>query len=111
MLGTKPSKKRSPKTDTLIQETTARFAGRSFPCPLCSTPRPIGVDRRGKPYITCLSPCGLQMFVRAPQGRDLLEQQLSAHTNPAEAPGETRVAASAAALIHRGSFRRTHAGR
>ena len=39
-----------------------------FPCPLCEGHVPVKTDRKGKPYVLCDHPCGVQMFVRRPEG-------------------------------------------
>ena len=39
-----------------------------FPCPVCQGLLPVRSDRKGKPYVICDHPCGLQMFVRRPEG-------------------------------------------
>lgn len=48
-----------------------------FPCPVCSVARPVRLTKKNKPYVTC-DPCGIQVFVRGPQGisefNRLLEQ-------------------------------------
>ena len=40
---------------------------RMFPCPVCSSPRPVKQTKKAKPYIVC-DPCGVQVFVRGPEG-------------------------------------------
>ena len=39
-----------------------------FPCPICRGLLPVRTDRKGKPYVHCDRPCGLQMFVRGKEG-------------------------------------------
>lgn len=38
-----------------------------FPCPVCTVTRPVKLTKKNKPYVTC-DPCGIQVFVRGPQG-------------------------------------------
>src|SRR5947209_864781 len=38
-----------------------------FPCPVCTGPREVLMTKKDKPYITC-DPCGVQVFVRGPDG-------------------------------------------
>lgn len=52
-----------------IEQNRERFGGKTFPCPCCRQAQAVKIDRRGKPYIGC-DPCGVQLFVRLPQGID-----------------------------------------
>jgi hypothetical protein len=45
--------------------------GKHFPCPLCSSPMPIRLTRKQKPYCHCLS-CMLQIFFRGKVAIDRL---------------------------------------
>lgn len=38
-----------------------------FPCPVCTSPREVLITKKDKPYLTC-DPCGVQVFVRGPDG-------------------------------------------
>ena len=40
-----------------------------FPCPLCAHPLEVRLTKKNKPYVIC-DPCGVQMFVRGPEGID-----------------------------------------
>jgi|SRR5690348_5135472 len=40
---------------------------RMFPCPVCTSPLEVKLTKKNKPYVTC-NPCGIQIFVRGPQG-------------------------------------------
>lgn len=46
---------------------------RRFPCPLCTTGLDVRQSKKGKPYVVC-DPCGVQVFVRLPQGIQRFEQ-------------------------------------
>jgi hypothetical protein len=43
------------------------FAGKTFPCCICSARLDIPLSKRGKPYCTCV-PCGIQIFFRGKTG-------------------------------------------
>ncbi len=47
-----------------------------FPCPLCSRPLEVRIDRTGKPYCVCNS-CGIQLFIRGKRGVERLRRFLS----------------------------------
>ena len=47
--------------------------GKDFPCPLCSSPMPIRITRKQKPYCHCLS-CMLQIFFRGKVAVERLEK-------------------------------------
>jgi transcription elongation factor Elf1 len=38
-----------------------------FPCPICTRALDVRLTKKNKPYVTC-DPCGVQMFIRGPQG-------------------------------------------
>lgn len=40
-----------------------------FPCPICTRALEVRLTKKNKPYVTC-DPCGVQMFVRGPDGID-----------------------------------------
>lgn len=40
-----------------------------FPCPICTKALDVRLTKKNKPYVTC-DPCGVQMFVRGPEGID-----------------------------------------
>lgn len=73
---------RKPETVQRIERNRERFEGETFKCPMCEQPRDIRVDKRGKPYIHCTS-CGLQMFVRMPDGVERFARLLA---KPNDAP-------------------------
>lgn len=52
---------------TLDQQSVNSFAGKSFPCCICSANLEIKLSKRGKPYCTCLQ-CGIQIFFRGKIG-------------------------------------------
>ena len=53
-----------------------------FPCPICRGLLPVRTDRKGKPYVHCDRPCGLQMFVRGREGIQRLSALLARPGNP-----------------------------
>jgi len=58
---------KSPKTLARIERNAKLFSQARFGCPACMQSRSVKIDRRGKPYISCL-PCGAQLFVRKDSG-------------------------------------------
>ena len=46
-----------------------------FPCPVCAQLREVKLTKKKKPYITC-DPCGIQLFVRGPEGIAALSRLL-----------------------------------
>jgi hypothetical protein len=49
------------------QSNGSPFAGKAFPCCVCSVNLDIRLSKRGKPYCTCI-PCGIQIFFRGKTG-------------------------------------------
>lgn len=58
---------KSPRTLARIERNSRLFSRARFRCPVCRESRGVKIDRRGKPYISCLS-CGAQLFVRKDEG-------------------------------------------
>lgn len=52
------------------------FKEKALPCPLCEQEREIKMSTKDKPYIVCDS-CGVQLFVRRPEGIRLLRKRVS----------------------------------
>jgi len=50
-----------------------------FPCPVCTQVREVRLTKKDKPYLHC-DPCGVQVFVRGPEGIEELRRLLQ-HTN------------------------------
>lgn len=59
-------------TSTLTRR--AEFEG-ELPCPVCSKPMQVRIAKTQKPYFMC-NPCGVQLFVRRPEGMDRLTERL-----------------------------------
>ena len=58
---------KSPKTLARIERNSRLFSRARFQCPACRESLGVKIDRRGKPYISCLA-CGAQLFVRKDEG-------------------------------------------
>jgi len=54
------------------------FAGRVFPCCICSANLDIRLSKRGKPYCTCVQ-CGIQIFFRGKSGIRRLTEILNSN--------------------------------
>jgi len=54
------------------------FAGRVFPCCICSANLDIRLSKRKKPYCTCIQ-CGIQIFFRGKSGIDRLAKILNSN--------------------------------
>ncbi|HKE06271.1 MAG TPA: hypothetical protein VKB48_00515 [Candidatus Acidoferrum sp.] len=52
-----------------------KLLGKCFPCPVCTSPMPIRLTRKQKPYCHCLS-CMLQIFFRGKVAIDRLGELL-----------------------------------
>jgi hypothetical protein len=54
------------------------FAGRAFPCCVCSTNLEISLSKKGKPYCICRQ-CGIQIFFRGKTGIRRLTEILNSN--------------------------------
>jgi hypothetical protein len=55
------------------------FAGKKFPCCICSASLDIRLSKRGKPYCTCVE-CGIQLFFRGKPGIRRLTEILKSNS-------------------------------
>jgi len=51
-----------------------------FPCPVCTRPLEAQMTKKDKPYVIC-DPCGVQVFVRGPDGIHEFNRLLRATNN------------------------------
>lgn len=68
-MGELESKQSQPNVNVTLdrQVQDNPFAGKVFPCCICSANLDIRLSKRGKPYCTCVQ-CGIQIFFRGKSG-------------------------------------------